>query len=170
MRIFSLEKYKRNGGFCYDGWAKYCDGQPVENGSIVGTPYEVPGENLEKWTIEKEENVMFKKEDILAGMVVELKDEGLCMVTYNSQNKLSLSGENMWFDFDGFNNQLKRNGTEIKKIYGRTDNKYAHKVSTKDRELLWQRTETKEMTVSELAAEAEQKHGCKIKVIYEVQK
>jgi len=175
MRIFSEKKFREvEPDFDDGGWVKECDGKPVVNGGVVGTPFVVFDKYLEDWTIEKEENVMFKKEDLKTGMLIERRNGKKALVLKDTDKGDLLNFKDSWDNLNSYNEDLTSKTykkADIMKVHTTSNNlffapNYWHRFD----KIVWQRTETKEMTVSELAAEAEQKHGCKIKVIYEVQK
>lgn len=111
------------------------------------------------------------KEDLKVGYVVEVKSNneqfnGLCIVIEGT-NGLGISGENYYSEISYFNDDLTSNifnsSTKITKVYSKTYIRNAYKVSTEDRKLLWEREESKEMTIAEIEKEL----GYKVKVIKE---
>lgn len=82
--------------------------------------------------------------ELEVGYVVEYSD-----LTYDINNELalilptngdiSLSGEKMWFPISNLDDDLKYGDSRINKIYGLSSAMNAHKISIKDRVLLWER-------------------------------
>ncbi len=102
----------------------------------------------------------FKREDLKAGMVCEVEELGkrsLAMVTYNKSYKLCLSGTDMWRDLETidaddltYTSAFGSTVNKVIKVYSRTTNRRAHKLSTDGRELLWERKEKKSLTLEEI--------------------
>lgn len=95
-----------------------------------------------------------KKSDLKVGYVVKLRKGALCMVLPNANDEMCLSGERDRFPVSELRDDLtnKYTGTaDVVEVYGRcAANKYAHHLSTHQRDLLWKRSEAKKMTVKEI--------------------
>lgn len=95
-----------------------------------------------------------KKSDLKVGYVVKLRNGNLCMILPNSYDELCLSGPDDWKPvsefWDDLTNRL-NSAKDIIEVYGRShSNHHAHVVSECSRDLLWQRSEAKKMTVKEI--------------------
>lgn len=115
-----------------------------------------------------EESKMFKREDIKVGYVLELDNsEDHLVMVLPGKYSTCISGMHDWWDLDEFGEDLVYSDSPITKIYGFAVNDTAHKLSTEDRELLWERKPTipiKEMTVAEISAAL----GYEVKIVKEV--
>lgn len=92
-----------------------------------------------------------------AGYLVQLENGELCMVTYgegdNINDRLCISGEDTWFPTNCLNDNLQYGETIITKVYGRSYNSGAHKLNIDGRELLWDKSDLKEMTKEQIEEE-----------------
>lgn len=109
-----------------------------------------------------------KKEDLKLGMVVEVEEldgiVSLCMILPNIDGGIGISGEEYWTPINQFNDELiNPYGSKINKVYGLCHNKFAYRLSSIDRKLLWERKKPIEMTVGEIEKEL----GYPIKVVKE---
>lgn len=86
---------------------------------------------------------MFNKENLKDGMVVELMtDSGnilLAMICTNYQDELAVSGPETWFSVKMFDENLAYLGYKVSAVYDRTSNRYAHIISTENRDCIWSR-------------------------------
>lgn len=102
------------------------------------------------------ESSMFKKGNIKVGYVLELNNsEDHLVMVLPGKCSTCISGTYDWWDFDEFEEDLVYKDSYITKIYGFATNDAAYKLSTEDRELLWERKPAipiKEMTVAEISA------------------
>lgn len=105
-----------------------------------------------------EEEKMFTKDDLKSGYIVDTRNRGLFMVLETANGLKSFFRDFCEFghhETDQYNDDLTAIGNDawdITRIYG--FNRYGHmvrEISTKGRELLWQRDETLELTIEEIA-------------------
>lgn len=114
---------------------------------------------------------VFTKEDLKPGMVVEFKNGEYAMILPTSKGLVAIEENDTYTELSSLSNDLKESGVygdeySIVKIYGLS--KYcfnAHKIEIDHRELLWERKEHRQMTISEIKRIAEEKIGEQIEVI-----
>lgn len=81
--------------------------------------------------------------ELKAGYILQITDndgeqEGLAMVTYGSEGKLCISGSDYWGFVEDVSKEGMREHSKITKVYGHAPNSSAYKMSTRDRELIWE--------------------------------
>lgn len=105
--------------------------------------------------------------DLKFGYIVEFREGSVGMVAKGQDRAIILSKDNTYIPLDYYNDDLKCTNSQkldIMEVYGYNFyESYALEISTDDRELLWERKETKEMTVSQIEKEL----GYPIKIIKE---
>ena len=110
-------------------------------------------------------NNEFTKNCIKVGYMVELRNGELSHVIPTLEHGIVFSSDRTWMGIELIDNELKSEiggAFDIVKVYGLTKCGFdAHKFITKNRELLWERAERKEMAQQEI----EEEFGYKIKLI-----
>jgi hypothetical protein len=87
------------------------------------------------------------KKDLKVGMVCEVEEHGhreLVMITYNKYGELCYSGATIWGGLDRVENETLTYScgqNKFMKVYDRSTNRNAFKLSTDNRNLLWERPE-----------------------------
>lgn len=110
-----------------------------------------------------------KKEDLKVGMVLEVKGlttgkRDFCMVLPLSNTLLCASGEVQWFLLNDLNDNLENSVRKVVKVWGLSCTyANAHCLGIESRELLWERKEPKELTVSQI----EELLGYPVKIVKE---
>lgn len=108
-----------------------------------------------------------KYPELKVGQVVEMYDysenkEYLAMITHakgmfedgTGEPIIALTSKHTWFPVEEFNDELKYENHEVRKLYGYASVRDSNKISTEDRKLLWERpSEVKEMTLQEVIDE-----------------
>lgn len=116
----------------------------------------VPLEYLRVEGIDNDKCRIFSSDDVKPGMIVEISHcntLSLGMVTYGDNNRLCISGPNYWAPLDVFNRVLliTHTGTAITKVYSQAPSQHAYTLSTKGRQLLWDRRYTRLYNLRDLA-------------------
>lgn len=110
-----------------------------------------------------------KVKDLKVGMILEVNgltsgNKDFCMVLPLSNNLLCASGKNQWFLLKDLNDNLENSVRKVVKVWGLSRTyANAHCLGTEDRELLWERKELKELTVSQI----EELLGYPVKIVKE---
>jgi hypothetical protein len=93
-------------------------------------------------------------EDLKVGMVVRLNyngDEMLAWVMESRSSGKCISSERYWSPIESFNENLRNSECVITAVYDLCRyNRLAYKLSTDDRQLLWEGNKVKELTVAEI--------------------
>ena len=109
------------------------------------------------------------KNDLRVGMVVAIKNNAhdyfLAAVATSKAADVCISSEHEWYPIDCLNDDLRYCDDEIIEVWDiAAHTRFAHKLSTEDRKLLWKRKkEHKELTVADI----EKLLGFPVKIVKE---
>lgn len=111
-------------------------------------------------------NEMFKKEDIKVDYLLEISNEAekfLTRVCYDNYGALGVASDGFSLDLGDFDDTLRFGWYKVTKIYGRSPRWAVHELTAEFRNLLWEREESKKMTLAEVCEEL----GYKVEIVDE---